>query len=335
MKNNKTAIVTGITGCIGHNLTERLIEEGIDVIGLIRSSSDLSKIKNIKEKISLVDIDSHEIINLANREIDYCFHCAGSTYQGDNADNLRLQYISNVSFTKKIVEFCEAFDVKKFVHMSTAAVYYLERKLSTQKNNSTINFNGSEDHYIKTKYLSECCVRDSDLNNWTIIRPAVIFGKYDYNNYSKIFKLINTDTIKHSLPSGISICSIENVVSGIMACVENDCTGKTYLFSDKYISFQDIFQEISNSLGKKTKFRPVSMLMLKILVIYLRIKSYFTKEEPIQNKNIVNLLTLKRTDDIGVLLQQSKQDLGYPVSEFDLQKIISKKAEWLKNEKLI
>ena len=53
-------LVTGITGFLGSHLAEDLVEEGHEVTGLIRNTSDLSRLDSIRDQIVLTEWSIHE-----------------------------------------------------------------------------------------------------------------------------------------------------------------------------------------------------------------------------------------------------------------------------------
>ena len=50
-------LITGIAGFIGANLARTLIEEGAEVHGIVRSSTDLWRLEDIKKKLHLHTAD--------------------------------------------------------------------------------------------------------------------------------------------------------------------------------------------------------------------------------------------------------------------------------------
>lgn len=67
-----TALVTGITGQDGSYLAEFLLEQGYDVVGMVRRSSTVTweRIEHIKDQISIVQGDLHDQSSLMNLVLD-------------------------------------------------------------------------------------------------------------------------------------------------------------------------------------------------------------------------------------------------------------------------
>jgi GDPmannose 4,6-dehydratase len=68
MTKNKRALITGITGQDGSYLAEFLLEQGYEVIGMIRRSSTVNfeRIRHIQEKITLISGDLLDEVSMIN-----------------------------------------------------------------------------------------------------------------------------------------------------------------------------------------------------------------------------------------------------------------------------
>ena len=84
----KRALITGITGQDGSYLAEFLLDQGYEVIGLMRRSatSNLERIAHIQERITLVSGDIGDQVSLMNVLRDYhpheVYHLAAQTFVG-------------------------------------------------------------------------------------------------------------------------------------------------------------------------------------------------------------------------------------------------------------
>lgn len=76
---NKSVIVTGVAGFIGSKIAERLISEGLPVIGLDNLST--GKIKNIPKKVKFIklDLSKKDQLKKIPKNIKYIFHLAGQS----------------------------------------------------------------------------------------------------------------------------------------------------------------------------------------------------------------------------------------------------------------
>lgn len=86
MKNNKTALITGITGFVGSHLAEYLLSKKFEVWGLSRWRSRTENIDNIKSKLKLIEADLLDLNSLqrAVKESNptHIFHLGAQSYVG-------------------------------------------------------------------------------------------------------------------------------------------------------------------------------------------------------------------------------------------------------------
>jgi GDPmannose 4,6-dehydratase len=70
---SKTALITGITGQDGSYLAELLLDEGYEVIGVMRRSStvNIERISHIQDRLTLVSGDLMDEVSLINVLRDY------------------------------------------------------------------------------------------------------------------------------------------------------------------------------------------------------------------------------------------------------------------------
>ena len=113
-------LVTGANGFLGSWLTRKLLEDGYEVVVLLRKSSDLSLIKDLKVEKCIGDItDLTSIKNaLSNSNIEIVFHLAG--YVGYSHQELQLMEKVNVQGTINVVNaILEINPAIKLLHLSS------------------------------------------------------------------------------------------------------------------------------------------------------------------------------------------------------------------------
>ncbi len=89
-KINKMTInlISGIGGFVASHLADLLLEKGEAVIGTYRWNEDLSRIKHIRDKITMVPMDLNDLSScikaMEEHKPDYIFHLAAQSYVGDS-----------------------------------------------------------------------------------------------------------------------------------------------------------------------------------------------------------------------------------------------------------
>jgi len=81
-------LITGIGGFVASHLADLLLEKGEVVVGTYRWNEDLSRIKHIKDKITMVPADLNDLSSMIKAmetyKPDYVFHLAAQSYVGDS-----------------------------------------------------------------------------------------------------------------------------------------------------------------------------------------------------------------------------------------------------------
>lgn len=169
-------LVTGATGFLGSSLTQRLLREGVSVVAVGRNAAKCAELS-----AKGADVISHDLVlplsdaQLAKaRGIDAVVHCAAlSAPFGPRAAFER----QNTLATLNTVEIAARLGVRRFVYISTPAVYF---RFSDQ-------FSLPEDAplpkpinaYAATKRAGEDIALGRPQIGPIVLRPRGIYGKGD------------------------------------------------------------------------------------------------------------------------------------------------------------
>jgi len=123
-------LVTGCAGFIGSHITDRLLSEGHDVIGIDCFTDYYSR--SIKE-VNISEALKHSRFTFLERDIlemdtfpetDYVFHQAAQAGVRASWGSEFLIYTrNNIEVTQKLLEYYKDKDLKKFVYASSSSVY--------------------------------------------------------------------------------------------------------------------------------------------------------------------------------------------------------------------
>jgi CDP-paratose synthetase len=111
---NKKIIITGVNGFLGSKIAINQILSGNTVIGLIRKSSDLSRLDHIRNHLSLVEIDYKTFDKCFFENVDAVIHTA--TCYGRYNESFSDILAANVTFPLKLLEESIAADVPVFLN---------------------------------------------------------------------------------------------------------------------------------------------------------------------------------------------------------------------------
>ncbi len=148
-------VVTGGAGFIGSNLTEKLVQLKHNVVVVDNlSTGNLDNLKNIKDKISFVNIDiskEKEKLKEAFNKAECVYHLAGLADIVPSIKNPEKYFESNVIGTLNVLEASKKNKIKRFIYAASASCYGIPKKFPTDENSEI----DTQYPYALTKYLGE------------------------------------------------------------------------------------------------------------------------------------------------------------------------------------
>jgi len=278
---SKIFLVSGVNGFIGSHIAERLLKAGHRVRGLVRKTSNLNLIKGLEIKLFYGDITDRNSLDIAMKDVDIVVHVAGFASDWGAYNKF---FSVNVSGTQNIAESANANNVKRFVHISSAAVC------------GFAGFRNIDESFSMPKTIFPYCETKKIAEQWlfnfaksttmeiTAIRPGNVFGPKDHTFIKKYLDALMLRKIGYINGGKHWTCPIfiDNLVESIFnACFEASANGENFFLTDGLeIDWKTFTNKFADELGIKRPwlsipFRlgySVSFLMEKIYTL-LRISS--------------------------------------------------------------
>lgn len=225
---NKKVLVTGGNGFIGSHIVSRLIKYGCEVFAVVRDTSDLWRLDEVKDSINMITIDvrDNEAVSLCMGKIkpDYVFHMAAY-----GVDSRQKNYVTaaetNLIGTLNIVMAAGLVGCEKLLNTGTS-MQYGNKPCAIKEE----DYYGPTNIYGSTKgaatIIAHQAAAEYNLDIATII-PFGVFGEKEGSH--KFFPHV----ILSALEDGeISLspceqyrdyCYIENIIDGfVMAAVNKE-----------------------------------------------------------------------------------------------------------------
>jgi dihydroflavonol-4-reductase len=239
-------LVTGATGFTGTVLVRKLVEAGLKISAVARSSSNLEPLKNLPVTWFRGEVFDENIMRQALQGQEYVFHVAAAFRE---AKSVEQDYWNvHVKSTQIIAEnILQNKSFKRLVHISTFGVHgHIAHPPATEE----YPF-GPGDGYQRTKLEAEIWLNDfarKNNINYTIIRPAAIYGPGD-RRLLKLFKMA-TKPFFPLLGKGkcmYHLVHVEDLTNAfIIAATHPDAQGETFVIGgDEAIPVADIAQIIA------------------------------------------------------------------------------------------
>lgn len=283
--------VTGANGLLGSFIIRQLIAEEKSFVALKRKNSDTSLLADVADKVQWRDADVLDVFSLqdAMEGVTQVIHTAAVV----SFNSRRAQEVMdiNVIGTRNVVNVCLDAGVKRLVHISSVAA------LGRQKGQTFIDENHKwvesplNSVYAKSKYLAELEVARAQEEGLStiIINPSVILAPADwYKSSAQLFRYV-WDQRPFYLDAHLNYVDVRDVAGVAVQLIDSEIEANRFIVSAGKISFYDFFKKVARFFNKKApSIKPPQKLLLVVAGLE-RIRTWFTKTEPIITSETVRL----------------------------------------------
>lgn len=274
-------LVPGIAGFIGMRLLGHLLEAGHEVVGIVRSASEIQRLpSSVQVRYLIGDVtDPEKLVLQLPSTFDACIYLPGLLREFPNK-GITFQKV-HTDGVRNLLTICKERGAKRWLQMSALGVG-----------------RGYQAGYYRTKLEAEHLVQQSGLD-WTIFRPSVVFSEtFDpkLNFVSELGDVLRKTPVMPVFGDGkyrLQPVSREVLTKAISDSLELPETfGKTFEIGgpDK-LEYQDILKIIASALGKKRAFVHIPFGFMRSVASVLDTFSFFPVTQDqltmLENENIV------------------------------------------------
>lgn len=174
-------LITGITGFLGSSIAKSLIQKNIDVIGLVRSTSNLDKCSSILESVKWVNSDKPDWKKLLQElNPDTLIHCAWGGVTSQERFDWESQ-THNLHFLIDILSVAQNIGISKIIALGSQAEYGKLNSIVTEDYPCA-----PTDAYGAIKVTACQLLKSfSELYNikYVWLRVFSVFGEYENGNW--------------------------------------------------------------------------------------------------------------------------------------------------------
>jgi nucleoside-diphosphate-sugar epimerase len=268
----KRILVTGASGCIGHYLTEALIQEtDYQLYLLVRNPSKLQVNIQARPGINVLQGDMQNISQFADllSTIDTAVLTA-TAWGGEQTFDI------NVNKTIELMKLLDPDKCQQVIYFSTASV--LDRHNQPLKEAGEI---GTD--YIRSKY--ECLHQKEKLKiapKITTVFPTVVLGGdankpysavtsgiAEVTKYINLIRFLNADGSFHFIHGR----DIATVVRHLIDHPPENAQSRRFVLGQSKLTANQAIKEVCAYLGKKIYFRiPVSIALANLIIVLFHIR---------------------------------------------------------------
>ena len=324
----KRAFVTGANGFLGLNIVEQLVASGWRVIGFCQPGTERRYIRQFGIDIAEGDILDPASLQAAVPEgVDAVIHTAASTSIWSRNNGLQTRI--NVEGTRNVCKACLEKGAKRLVHTSTWNTYGLEHTVITEE---TVQTGGNSwINYVRTKFLAEEEVRKA--TGWglsaVILNPSHMVGRYDSQNWARMFRMVNDGTLPGIPRSRGSFCHAVAVARAHVEAIERGRTGENYLLPGVQATFAEAIAIVAELLGKPALRRTVPLWQLKLFANVKVLMASLTGRTPDVTPEGAALMM----NEPRIASNKAERDLGYNL--VPLRVMFEDSYNWLKGHGLL
>lgn len=246
------ALITGANGFTGSHLVKALVQRGDSVVGLVRESSDLTRLENTGIQLVKGDITDRNALRQAMQDVDTVFHTAAFVELG-LVDAEKMERV-NVEGTQAVLEVAKEMEISKMVYCSTIGIYgdtkgevVDETFERTQENFSSA--------YDSTKYEAQQLVDNYAVIGLPVVSvmPSGIYGPDD-PHFGPVFKLFLQGKLKLWVGGDriTGIVHVDDLVSAMILAAEKAKRGEHYIISAGELPLREMFEILSEQTGVST-----------------------------------------------------------------------------------
>ena len=248
-------LVTGATGLIGSHLVERLRARGQDLRVLVRSTSDLCRLRGLSLELAYGDVRDLQAVREAVKGVDVVYHLAG-VMRDWGPRQLFLDV--NVGGTEHVCRACVAEGVGRLIHISSVAATGMEDYPGIKDESAPLLTNPRRHHpYSYSKAESERVVqrfaREHGLKA-TILRPSYVYGPRELNVGLYIVARLLQRRF-YLLPGNgrnyHQMTYVTDVARGLELALKEQAIGQTYVLVGPRTTAREVYSALARAMGRR------------------------------------------------------------------------------------
>lgn len=256
-------LITGATGFIGGHLAERLLALRADVRVLARKPERAAALARAGVRILQGDLTDPATLHGCCHGCTVVFHCAawlGTPYTRE------ASWATNVAGTEALVNEALAAGARRFVHLSSVAVYGPVRQgIVTEE---TPLWKGIE-LYGDSKIGGEEVIRAAMQRGLpaVITRPAMVYGPRSRGWTIRMVQWI-THNRRAMVAGGLGLARpifIDNLIDALLLSAERPVVGHAFTLVDLDLPWKDYLGYYARMVGKPPRSIPYTLAWLTAL----------------------------------------------------------------------
>ncbi|MCC6166489.1 MAG: SDR family NAD(P)-dependent oxidoreductase [Caldilineaceae bacterium] len=259
----QTILITGASGYIGSGLAQRLVQEGATVRGLVRNPSRAEELAAAGVEIARGDVTDPASLAAALDGCTLVYH--GAAWVGERGSRDAVWAV-NVEGTRHLALAAQTAGVRRFVHLSSCAVYGSPQHVFEIDEGYPARARG--DLYADSKVAAEEAVWAAGQAGLPVVvaRPSQVYGLGSPQFTLRPLAAIQAGKLR-LIDGGKHLCKpvyIDNLVDGLLLCATHDAAlGEAWNLTDGApVPWREFFGAYAAMVGVKLKSAPYALAYL-------------------------------------------------------------------------
>ncbi len=264
-------LVTGATGFIGTHVVRRLLtEKQAAVRAMARDAAKAEGLGKLGAEVVQGDLADFASLERAVQGSSVVIHAAAQVSSVPRRETFER---SNVAGTENLLRAAEAAGVRRFVHLSSIAVFGLATSGDVTEQSLRRH---SGDPYCDTKFDAEEIVlryQRAGRLPITILRPSSVYGPGSTHwSVIPIKRIKKGKMILFNGGSGLlNYVYIDNLVDAILTAAEDDrAVGEAFIVNDGATTWCEFFTAHARMAGKQS----IPSLPLWVAKVWVRLRNF-------------------------------------------------------------
>ena len=242
--------LTGGTGFVGSHVVEKLLDDGHEVVALVRATSDTEHLSTLDVEMVEGSLGEATALRPALDGVDAVIHVAGIT----GAPSKEVLYSVNTVGTRDLVDVVAevAPAGTRFVYISSVSA---QGPSTGETPRPAHRAPEPVSHYGRSKLDGEGAVlAHRDHLDVTIVRPPVVYGPRDRDMF-EVFQLASRrlSPLIGGEQRWLSVIHGEDAARAVVACLKAPGEGEIYTIDDgNCYTWRDLGDLIAEAVGKRT-----------------------------------------------------------------------------------
>lgn len=327
-------LVTGATSGLGRNAAQTLLEQGHRVVAVGRDALAGAALQALGADFIAQDLTqcSDDTFLSLVKGCDAVWHCAAKSSPWGPAEEF---FQANVVVTEKLARIAGREGVKRFVHISTPAVYFdFQHHHNLPETYRARRFSS---HYAHSKYAAEQGLQQPIAlypdTVYIILRPRGLFGPHDRVIVPRLLQNVRGKNKVLRLPGGgtalLDLTFVLNVVHAMMLATTQQhlLSGAVYNITNQQPQrLAEMVEAILNhQLNYHVTLKAVPYRLLSVVAAGMEQVAKITGKEPMLTRYSVGAAYFDMTLDS----RRAINELGYrPL--YSLEESVVRTGEWLR-----